>query len=154
MSGHLQDTKIAEVLTPGELTTLRAVAVVLLPGNETSPAATSLPDIDALLNRAAEALGPEAAELKQTLAALPAEITWDGLKALFETDADAFDLISTTAAGAYFMSPSVLEALGYPTGPRKAARIDQAANELESGILDPVMERDSMVRWPADSKVL
>jgi hypothetical protein len=138
----------ADVLDLHELAQLRAVAGLLLPGSDASPPAESLPDLDLLMASAVRALGPEAAALKAGLAVLPSDLTWAHLKTFSEADPELFDVISTAAAGAYFMSTAVLESIGYPTGPRRAPRNDQAADELESGILDPVMNRDSMVRWP------
>ena len=125
---------------------LRRVAEILLPGTTDSPAALSLPDFDELLTAAITALGPEAALLNAAVCHLPDELTWDTLKGFHEADCDAFDIVSTTVAGAYFMSPTVLESIGYPTGPRRAAPFDQAVDELSSGVLEPVIARGPIVR--------
>jgi hypothetical protein len=105
-----------------------------------------VPGYDDLVQRAATSLGAEAEDLRQAIAQLPEEISWDALSAFASAHPEPFELVSTTAAGAYFMSPMVLDSLGYPRGARSAPRFDLAAEELESGILEPVIERGSRVR--------
>jgi hypothetical protein len=56
--------------------------------------------------------------------------------------------------GAYFMSPAVLAALGLPTGDRRPAPLDQAVDELSSGILDAVLDRGSPVKTLQEVEVV
>lgn len=125
---------------------LRRVADILLPGTPNAPAATALTNFDQLLTTAVKALGSESILLDQALRRLPETLNWDALKRFAETDRDSFELISTTVVGAYFMSLEALQSIGYRTGPRRAAPFDQAADELGSGILEPVLNRDSTLR--------
>ena len=39
------------------------------------------------------------------------------------------------------MTPQIMELIGYPGQHRDAAGLEDAANELDTGILDPVLER-------------
>lgn len=135
-------------LSTEELDRLRAIAAVLIPGLGASPPATDLPDLDELLSRAAAALGRELPALRDGIARVPAEVDWAAIVRLADEDPTAFDVIGAVVAGAYFMSPTVLRTIGYPTGPRSAAPFDLAADELASGILSPVQTRGSRVRMP------
>lgn len=85
-------------LPPRELTQLRHIAAVLLPGDSRSPAASALADFGDLLIQAIEAIGVEVDALRSALTALPDEPTWTQLERLAEVDRDAFDVICATAA--------------------------------------------------------
>lgn len=63
------------------------------------------------------------------------------LKQLWAKDNAAFDPVSNVVAGAYFMTPQVKALIGYPGQHRDPAGLEEAADELASGILDPVLER-------------
>lgn len=134
------------MLTSDEVATLRRVAVTLLPGDEVSPAAADIAGLDELIQQAGVALGREIAALRSALAVSPAEIDWDTLRDFAGTHPTDFEVVAAVATGAYFMAPAALSAIGYPQGSRKAPRIDQAADELSSGVLDLVAARESMVR--------
>ena len=73
------------------------------------------------------------------------------LKQMWANDKFTFDPLSSIIAGAYFMTPQVKELIGYPGQHRDPAGLEDAANELETGILDPVLERGrSTSRPPAN----
>lgn len=128
-------------LSAAQVAQMRAVAATLIPGDGQSPPADATSEFDRLLGEAALALGLGMADLRAALEDLPEEVSWTSLQAFCTTHPDHFELVANVAAGAYFMSPAVLGSLGYPTGARSAAPFDQAADELATGILDPVMER-------------
>jgi hypothetical protein len=44
------------------------------------------------------------------------------------------------------MSPLALDAIGYPHGPRKPASKEQIVDELETGVLEPVLELPAALR--------
>ena len=129
-----------------EVARLRHVAGVLLPGDERSPAAASVDDLDELLTRAIEAIGTERPALRSALALLPERPDWESLRSLATTHPAEFEVVSAVAAGAYFMSPAVLDTIGYTPGDRRAARPEQVVDELEGGVLDPVLARDGLLR--------
>ena len=134
------------MLTSDEVAALARVAAVLLPGDETAPSAASITELPVLIARAADAIGPEIEALRAAVALLPDDPTWDAVRAYAEAHPGDFDVVSAVAAGAYFMAPDALRAIGYPQGARKAPRIDQAADELSGGVLDDVMAREPMFR--------
>jgi hypothetical protein len=134
------------MLTDDEIGVIARVAAVLLPGDECAPGAADIPVLDALIRQAAVALGSECDALHAALRILPEDISWGTLRTFAEQHPAHFDILSVAAAGAYFMAPEALTAIGYPQGARKAPRIDQAADEIGSGVLDQVMSRDPMFR--------
>lgn len=138
----------SEPLSAEELERMRDLAATLMPGLGSSPPAAELPELDRLLHEAAAALGRELNTLRSAIALLPRHIRWGSLARFSEEEPDAFELVSTVAAGAYFMSPIVLQSIGYPTGERSAPPFDLAASELESGVLDPVQSSGPRFRGP------
>ena len=134
------------MLTDDEIGVIAQVAAVLLPGDEHAPGAATIPALDSLIQQAAVALGSECDALHAALRIVPDDISWDTLRAFAEEHPAHFDILSVAASGAYFMAPEALTAIGYPQGARKAPRIDQAADEISSGVLDRVMSRDPMFR--------
>jgi hypothetical protein len=131
----------AAALSEREVGLLREVAAVLIPGDGEAPPALEVPEFDELLERAAVALGPDLPGLHEAIEGLPDGIDGATLKSYYENDGARFGLIGTAVSGAYFMAPAALSAIGYPTGPRSAPPFDLAAEELASGILEPVIER-------------
>lgn len=128
-------------LNDHELDRLRSVAAVLIPGDGDLPPALDLGDFNELLQRAATALGPDLPGLHDAIRKLPQNIDPATLRAFSDSEPEPFSLIGTAVSGAYFMSDTALMALGYPTGPRTAPPFDLAADELATGILEPVIAR-------------
>jgi hypothetical protein len=133
-------------LTDSETGAIRAVAEVLIPGDGISPPSGEVDGYDGLVDQAARALGPELDDLRSAIASLPQPISWATLKQFADEQPQPFELVSTTATAAYFMSTTVLSSLGYPTGQRSAPPFDLAAEEIGSGITDPVLAHGSRVR--------
>lgn len=125
---------------------LAQVAELLLPGDAAAPPAAAIPELEDLLRRAVKAVGGEADVVAEAISALPAPVTWESLEALDRDRPDLFEPLAAVAAGAYFMAPEALDAIGYPHGPRKPASREQIVDELETGILEPVLDRPSSLR--------
>jgi hypothetical protein len=85
---------------------LRRIASVLLPGDDTSPPATSVPDYDELLSKA---IGAEQPMLTRALQQLPDDADWDALKEFADNEPDGFEVVAAVVSGAYFMSTTVLD---------------------------------------------
>jgi hypothetical protein len=134
------------MITDDDYTRLETITGLLLPGDASAPAASDLPDLRTLLGRAVQAVGTEVAIVEEALSMLPAEPTWDSLEQLNLTHPSVFEVLASVTAGAYFMAPEALDAIGYPHGPRKPASKEQIVDELETGILEPVLDRPSKLR--------
>ena len=134
--------------TATTLERLRGVAAQLIPGDRNSPSVEQVPHFDDLLSRAIEAIGRERPALEAAVAGLPPTLDLITLGTFAEEHPASFELLAATVAGAYFMSPEVLESIDYPTRARSAAPFDLAADELATGILDPVLNRGRRVRMP------
>jgi hypothetical protein len=137
-----------------QLTRICTTAGILLPGSPDSPAPGFLPEFEALVQSAANALSRESSALEEAIDRLPVELSWNTLAAFANDEPEGFELISLMVIGAYFMSPTVLAALGLPTGDRRPAPLDQAVDELSSGILDAVLDRGSPVKTLQEVEVV
>lgn len=131
-------------LTDAEQATLLRIADTLIPESGPNPKASDaqefLPYLQLALAARADVFD---AVLKAVgeLADVPDDGLHEALKAMWANDKFTFDPLSSILAGAYFMTPQVKELIGYPGQHRDPAGLEDAANELETGILDPVLER-------------
>ncbi len=132
------------MLTSEEVAAVAQVAAILLPGDDQAPGAGTIPALPTLIEQAAVALGTECDALRAALRLLPEDVSWGALRAFAEEHPAHFEIVAVAASGAYFMAPEALTAIGYPQGVRRAPRIDQAADEISSGVLDQVMSRGPM----------
>lgn len=131
-------------LTSAEVGTLRAIADVLIPASGDNPAATADPGFDECVGRAidarADAFGVITAVLARLDGARPDAID-QALRALHADQPDHFQALSAVVAGAWLLSPAVRARIGYPGQRRDPARLEEAADEISDGILDPVLAR-------------
>lgn len=136
-TGHLP-----RALTPTERSTFVRIADILCPGDELIASPSAQPGFAAELDIALAARS-DAFDTVVTHLNVAADIddlpTW--ARDLHDSDPHAFQIVSTVAAGAFLLLPAVRAALGYPGQPRSVAPVDQAADEIGDGILDPVLER-------------
>jgi hypothetical protein len=131
-------------LTAAQLAVLVGVADLLIPEAGGNPKASAVPGYSAWLQRAlaarADSLDALAGALDQLAAARPGDL--DGQLRAWHGAGDArFHLLSSVVAGAYLMAPDVRARIGYPGQHPDPPRIDEAADELSDGILDPVLAR-------------
>jgi hypothetical protein len=131
-------------LTASEIATLRAIADVLVPATGDNPAATAEPDFDTWLMRAvnarADAFGAITSILAQLDGAAPAAID-RVLRGLNEEQPGQFQALSAVVVGAWLLVPTVRARIGYPGQRRDPARLEEAADQISDGILDPVIAR-------------
>ena len=141
-------------LTDAELGTLRAIADVLIPAAGDNPAATSEPDFDQWLARAADARADAFDGITAVLAQLdrtaPATIDHT-LRALHADQPRQFQALSAVVAGAWLVVPAVRARIGYPGQRRDPARLEEAADQISDGILDPVLARGPLYTPDATS---
>lgn len=63
------------------------------------------------------------------------------LRAMAQKSPERFEVLSAVVAGAYLMVPEVRDRVGYPGQGRNVPRLEEALEQLEDGILDPVVNR-------------
>jgi hypothetical protein len=129
-------------LSDDEHTTLLRIADTLIPAAGPNPKASEAQQFPAYLHLA---LAARADVFEIVLNAVnelaDVDDLYAALKQMWADDKGTFDPLSSIIAGAYFMTPQVKELIGYPGQHRDPAGLEDAANELETGILDPVLER-------------
>ena len=132
-----------------ELEAVLRIADALIPDGTAGPRPSLIPDYPLLLSRALAARRDAFDEIL----ALASELSGSSeryLKAKLRelgTAGDAsFGDLSAVIAGAYLMASAVRERIGYPGQAQRTPPFDQAASEIESGILDPVIARGPIYR--------
>jgi hypothetical protein len=144
LSVPVRDTRPPRSLDEVELATLLRVADCLIPAAGPNPKASDaqnyLKYLDLALAARRDVFDAVIAALA-SLAEVPDEGLRAALKQMWATDKATFDPLSAIVAGAYFMTPQIMELIGYPGQHRDTAGLEEAANELDTGILDPVLER-------------
>ena len=144
LSVPIRDTRPPRGLEDDELATLLRVADCLIPAAGPNPAPS---DADGFLEYLHLALAARGDAFDRVVLALKELSAFTGdalrmaLKNMWATDKETFDPLSAIVAGAYFMTPQIMKLIGYPGQHRDTPALDEAANELETGILDPVLER-------------
>lgn len=131
-------------LSAEEWLTLEAAADILVPSFEQSPAASQAPDYRSWVRRALAARGEHFDVVVEALRALrsaPAGLLEGRLRAMSAEQPAQFAVLSSVIAGAYLMVPLVKEQIGYPGQGGAAPRVDEAAEQLDDGILEPVVAR-------------
>jgi hypothetical protein len=139
-----RETKPPRSLTDDESATLLRIADCLIPAAGPNPKASDAEDYAAYLQLALAARSDvfdSVLAAVHTLADVADRDLWDALKTMWAEDKFTFDPLSAIVAGAYFMTPQVKALIGYPGQHRDPAGLEDAADELETGILDPVIER-------------
>lgn len=131
-------------LTDAEHGTLLRIADTLIPASGPNPKASEAEEFGAYLQLALAARADVFDVVLRAVGEL-ADVD-DGnlreaLKKMWANDTATFDPLSSIIAGAYFMTPQVKALIGYPGQHRDPAGLEDAANELETGILDPVLDR-------------
>lgn len=131
-------------LTDSEMSGLLRIADALIPESGPNPKASDAREFGAYLQLALAARA-DVFDLVlgavTDLAGVADADLYVALKKLWANDKATFDPLSSIIAGAYFMTPQVKELIGYPGQHRDPAGLEDAANELDTGILDPVLER-------------
>lgn len=131
-------------LTATEVATLRAIADVLVPASGENPAATAEPDFDGWLMQAVDARADAFEVIVAVLAELDGASTSQigaALRSLAAEQPSQFQALSAVVAGAWLLVPEVRARIGYPGQQRNPAGLEEAADQISDGILDPVIAR-------------
>ena len=124
------------------------LADILMPATEKLPAPGTLASYTALLETAFVASGLTQDEVREALDALPSDVNWNTVTSFGTRHPAAFEILALLTSGAYVMAPEVLERLGYPDDRRNPAGPMDAADEYDTGILEPVISRGPCYRDP------
>lgn len=144
--------KTPRELSQDELDTLGRVAAVLIPAHHGAPPASAEPGFwEALtlaLDARADAFGDIANALHGFAYAEPEQL-WALLESLDSDHPVGFQALSTVIAGAWLLTPGVRHRIGYHGQLSEKASLGEAVDEISSGVLDPVLERDpaQSPRW-------
>ncbi len=143
------DKALPRALTDRERRTLVRVADALIPEGPAGPPPSKLADYQFWLDRALAARR-DSFESIMALAQGLADVPRGGLVAVLRrisgTPASGFEQLSAVVAGAYLLVPDVRQAIGYPGQAQRPPRFDEAAEEIMSGILEPVIARGAVYR--------
>jgi hypothetical protein len=147
-------TRPPRALNDDELTALLRVADCLIPESGPNPKPSDTEQYSAHLELALAARADVIDAVvggAVKLVDVPDDELWAALRQMSAEDKFTFDPMSSVLAGAYFMTPQVKALIGYPGQHRSPAPLEQAAEELGSGLMDPVLERGSIYVPAADA---
>jgi hypothetical protein len=131
-------------LTEAEQACLFAIADILIPAVDAGLGAAQVRAYSELLDVAVSARTESFPRFEEGLALLAQvsdRITFETLREMSVSHPLQFEVISSVILGAYLLAPEVRAAIGQPGPTRRIAPLLEAADELASGILDPVIER-------------
>jgi hypothetical protein len=131
-------------LTDRERAVAARVADVLVPARDTAPAASAEPGFWDALTVALDARSDAFDDIATALGELSepgADELWDHLRSLDEARPATFQALSTVITGAWLLTPGVRDRIGYHGQQSDRAGLEEAADEITSGILDPVLAR-------------
>lgn len=137
-------TSARRELSGEQLDTLRRVAGALIPASGERVGADQLGSFDAQVSEALAIMDPHLEAIEEALDLLagvgPSEM-FDALRRLDGEAQHLFYPLSLLVVGVYVYAPEVEAVTQYPHPHRNPAGVSEAADEIESGILDPVLER-------------
>lgn len=131
-------------LTDTELTTAQAVADALIPATAAAPTASAEPEFATTLQTALDARADAFDAITTWLAeveGLSGADLFATLRVLHDGDPDLFQALSAVIAGAWLLTPTVRARIGYRGQRRNPPSVTEAVDQLDDGLLDPVMDR-------------
>jgi hypothetical protein len=137
--------RVPRPLDDEERAVVARVADTLIPASRGAPGASAEPGFWGALAVALDARADAFADITTALAQLDStgmEDLWNELQALDADRPSVFQALSTVIAGAWLLTPGVRDRIGYHGQRADKAGIEEAADEISSGVLDPVIERE------------
>jgi hypothetical protein len=135
-----------------ERSVLKRVADALIPATDGAVSAGDEPGfwdaLDTALDARSDAFDAIADALGRLRSTDPDDL-WNQLQAMDEHKPGTFQALSTVIAGAWLLTPGTRERIGYQGQLSDKAALDEAADELSSGVLNPVLDRapEEGPRW-------
>ncbi len=133
-------------LSQSERLLFRSLADYLIPASGKMPAASSVGVHEDLLDRVLAARPDLVDGLKRGLVACQTGAADEALNALMKADESAFQAISLTASGGYYMAAEVRENLGYPGQGEAPYDPHETPAYLTNGMIERVVRRGSIYR--------
>jgi hypothetical protein len=139
-------------LSAEERAVLARVADTLIPARAGVPAASAEPGFWESLSVALDARADAFDEITRILHELgavePGEL-WERLRNLDATAPAVFQALSTVITGAWLLTPGTRDRIGYHGQQSEKAGLEEAADEISSGVLDAVLGRSEAEgpRW-------
>lgn len=137
-------------LSAVELQTLLRAADVLIPAHGAAVAASAedqfVENLQRTLLARSDAFDAIVAAL-DTCRDIPAAELLGWFEQLDAEDPGTFQALSTVIAGAWLLTPGVRRRIGYQGLVASRAKHDDAADDISSGLLDPVLDRGNDGRW-------
>jgi hypothetical protein len=144
--------KAPRELSAEERATIARVADTLIPAHNGIPAASAEPGFWDFLSLALDARADAFADVVDALHALEqvsSDELWSQLQVLNGARPATFQALSTIVTGAWLLAPGTRDRIDYHGQQSDKAGLEEAADEISSGILDPVIERPAAQspRW-------
>lgn len=136
------------MLTEKCITKLLQLTGVLIEAPEQLPSPFEIPEFNSILKRAVVAADLASEDIVKATEVLPAEVNLDTVRIYAHERPEQFELLALVCSGAYAMAPMVLERLGFPLDRQNPAGTMDAADEYDTGILDPVIGSTMTFRDP------
>lgn len=134
-----------------EFSALRAIADVLIPATDRYPAGSAEQGFDQMLLRATDARADAFSVLTEIAREAPtaAGELESYLRKLHDHEPARFQVVSAVVTESWLLTESVRDRIGYHGQQRHPAGLEDAANDLMDGILEPVlaMEAEIPARW-------
>ncbi len=118
---------------------LVALTAVMIEPAGSLPAPTAIEGFADLIRVAVKAACISEEELSAAVEQLPDRLDIASVRRFAEQSPTEFETLSVICAGAYTMAPVVLRSLGFPADRQNPAGQMDAADEYETGILEPVL---------------
>jgi hypothetical protein len=134
-------------LTGEERKRFGELADLLIPQAHGMPSVTEAHAEESSLDRVLRWRPDLAEALHSILRADPTTSAAQRLEAV-RADEDAWSALTLVTAAAYYMTPSVRDRIGYPGQVGRILRDDDFILIVESGLLEPVLERGPIYREP------
>jgi hypothetical protein len=139
-------------LNDNEIELLTAVARALIPAHHSYPSAADEPDLVPKLTTAANARADAFTQLTEGLNQLAGHTrspSLHDLRLFAANHPQAFSIIATVVSGAWLLTAATRDRIDYHGQRTDRAALEDAADELSSGILDPVlaMDDENAPRW-------
>jgi hypothetical protein len=141
--------KAPRALAEAERASLGRVADTLIPARDKAPAASAEPGFWEALSLALDARSDAFDDIVDALQALaPTESVdlWSRLQSLDGERPSTFQALSTVITGAWLLTCGTRDRIGYHGQQPDKAGLEEAVDEISSGVLDPVLERGG-ARW-------